>query len=82
MFANSIKESEEDVHISKSDLIDVLNTFAFREVQNIDTWQFIIQKFIEYIVKDEIELNDLISEVITFKSVSIKSSELYEMIVN
>lgn len=82
LFAKAIKEGKDEQYLSKSDLMDVLNTFAYREVQNLETWQFLIQKFIDYLIKEEIELRDLISAVISFKSASIKSPELYEMIVN
>ena len=82
IFAKAIKDGDEDQYISKGDLMDVLNTFAYREVQNLESWQYLIQKFIDYMIKDEIDLKDLISAVISFKSASIKSPELYEMIVN
>lgn len=61
--------------------MDVINTFAFKEVQNIENWQFLSRKFLEYLMKEEISLHDIISGIISFKSVSIKSPELYSTII-
>ena len=69
-------------NVSKEDLMDMINCLAYKEVQSINTWQFLSSRFINCMVSESLELNDLISGVISFKSVAIKSPELYEMICN
>lgn len=65
-----------DVH----DLFDLMNVFAFQEVQNLEVWQIYSQSFLHHLMKENIDLSRLISAVIWFQSVSIRSIELYEMI--
>lgn len=63
-------------------MMHVLNTFAFREVQSMETWEILTKMFIDKLLKDELDLRDFVSGVIAFKAVSIKSNDLYELIIN
>ncbi|CAI2370533.1 unnamed protein product [Moneuplotes crassus] len=68
-------------NMSKDDLMDTINTLAYKEVQNIDTWQFLTTHLVECMMADTLNLHDLMSACISIKSVSVKSPELYEMLV-
>lgn len=78
----AMKNKDINFKLNKDDLMDVINTLAFKEVQNIDTWQELSSTYVEYMMQDKLELHDIVSGVISFKSVSIKAPELYDMIVN
>lgn len=49
-----------DVH----DLFDLMNVFAFQEVQNLEVWQIYSQSFLHHLMKENIDLSRLISAVI------------------
>lgn len=41
LLQNAIISDPQAKNISKNDLMDVINTLAFKEVQSIETWQFL-----------------------------------------
>jgi hypothetical protein len=82
VFDKAIKSKNFDGQMNKSDCLDAMNILAFKEVQNIDTWQFLSEKYLEHMLNDQLDMHDIVSGAICLKSVSIKAPELYEMIVN
>ena len=59
LILQAIKNKDLDGKLSKDDLMDVINTLAFKEVQNIDTWQVLSNTYVEYMLQDKLELHDL-----------------------
>ena len=78
---DSIKFNDID-HISDTKyLFDLINWFAYTEVQNIEAWQYYVHSFIKQMTSEKIGIIEITGIWINFKSVSIKAPELYEMIV-
>ena len=75
----------EDIQIipTADDLFHIMNCLALEEIQSLESWQILIQSFIHYIIEDKhIDINRLVNAILWFKHITIKSPELYEMIIN
>jgi hypothetical protein len=68
--------------LGKEDMIDVMHILSFQEVQNVNTWQHLSTLYLEYMIEEKLDLNDIVNSVLCMNHLTVSSIELYEMIVN